>query len=279
MNSGALVGTALINSGLGFVYWWLAAKVYEQAVVGIASAVVSAMILLGSIAMLGLGTLLVGELARRKGQEAELISTAIAAVTLAAIAAALIFAIGMAIFTHDFDVLINNPIHLLLFVVGVIMTALTLMLDQALIGLLRGEVQLRRNIIASIIKVVLLGLIAWLVVDTTGMWIFAAWVISMVVSIVIPFRFLAQSFGTRIVVQMRLMRELGTSALTHHWLNLALDAPIRAMPVIVTILLSPIVNASFLHRVDDGRSALFPGAVADAGAFRRQRAGCTGISR
>lgn len=245
MNSGALVGTALINSGLGFLYWWLAAKVYEQAVVGIASAVVSAMILLGSIAMLGLGTLLVGELSRRKGDEAALIGTSIAAVTLASIAAALIFAIGTTIFTHDFDVLTSNPLHLLLFVVGVILTALTLMLDQALIGLLRGEVQLRRNIMASIIKVVLLGLMVWLVVDTSGMWIFAAWVVSMVVSMVIPFRFLAQTFGTKVIVQLRLMRELGTSALTHHWLNLALDAPIRAMPVIVTILLSPVVNASF----------------------------------
>src|SRR5688572_8797217 len=87
MNSGALVGTALINSGLGFLYWWLAARVYEQSVVGIASAVVSAMILLGSVAMLGLGTLLVGELARRKGEESVLISTSIAAVTLASIAA------------------------------------------------------------------------------------------------------------------------------------------------------------------------------------------------
>lgn len=244
-NSGALVGTALVNSGLGFAYWWLAAQYFEESVVGIASAVVSAMIFLGSVAMLGLGTLLVGELGKRKGNESSLISTGIISVSVASVLASLIFTVVITLFSQDFDVLNSSPVHLLLFVAGVSLTALTLMLDQAFIGLLQGDIQLWRNILASVLKVVFLGIIVLTIVDANGMWVFSAWVLSMAVSMFIPIRFLMRKFKLRLAFQWSLLQELGRSAMSHHWLNLALDAPIRAMPVIVTVMLSAEVNASF----------------------------------
>jgi O-antigen/teichoic acid export membrane protein len=259
-NSGALVGTAIANSGLGFVYWWIATKAYEPAVVGLASATVSAMILLGSLAMLGLGTLLVGELARRTSQEEQstLISTAIASVIVVGTLVAAGFALAASVLTDEFDVLTASPAYFVLFIVGVVLTALTLMLDQAFIGLMRGGVQLSRNIIASVLKVVLVSVFALLRADSTGMWIFAAWAISMLLSMLIPTRFLLREFGQKIRFQWSLLRELGRTALVHHWLNLALDAPIRAMPVIVTVTLSPIINASFYIAWMIGGLLFFP---------------------
>jgi O-antigen/teichoic acid export membrane protein len=244
-NSGSLIGAAIANSGLGFLYWWLAALSFEESVVGLASASVSAMVLLGSMAMLGLGTLLVGELPKHRGEEPALITTALAAITAAAVVFALIFAVGAALLTHDFDVLTANLLNTGMFVLGVILTAITLMLDQAFIGLLRGEVQFTRNMIASVVKVVLVFAIGRWIADQTGMWIFSAWVLGMLVSMITPFRFLAKTFGTQIKTRWCFLRELGTNALIHHWLNLALDTPIRILPVIVTVVLSPATNASF----------------------------------
>lgn len=257
-NSAALVGTALFNSGLGFLYWWLAAQSYDQHAVGLASAVISAMILLGSVAMLGFGTFLVGELPRRKGQELIFINTASAAILIASALVTVLFVVGALTLTDNFDELVAYPAYFVMFMGGVALTALSLMLDQALVGLLQGGVQLRRNIAASVIKVILLVLFGLWVVDGDGFWIFSAWVVGMVASMVLPARYLLKTYGRKAGLRWGLLREIGRSALVHHWLNLALDAPIRAMPVIVTILLSPAINASFYIAWMMGGLLFFP---------------------
>ena len=79
-NSSSLIGTTALTSAFGFVYWWLAAHTFPPEAVGIASATVSAMVLLGSVGVLGFGTMLIGELPRQPGREKTLISTALIAV-------------------------------------------------------------------------------------------------------------------------------------------------------------------------------------------------------
>ncbi len=133
---------------------------------------------------------------------------------------------------------------MLLFILGVALTAITLMLDQAFIGLLQGGVQLTRNFSASVIKLIALVLFGLWLADQTGMLIFAAWTLGTLLSLVIPLRALLRSYGLQMRFQWEMVRELGKAALMHHWLNLALEAPIRLLPVIVTIVLTPELTAS-----------------------------------
>ena len=55
--------TTLITSVLGFGFWIAAARLFPIDSVGIASAAISAMMLLAQFGLLGMGTLLIGELA------------------------------------------------------------------------------------------------------------------------------------------------------------------------------------------------------------------------
>ncbi|MFN2199238.1 MAG: hypothetical protein ACK2UW_24180, partial [Anaerolineales bacterium] len=48
-NAGTLVGTQAVTSGLGFIYWWVAARLFAVDAVGFASAAISAMMLLGNL--------------------------------------------------------------------------------------------------------------------------------------------------------------------------------------------------------------------------------------
>ncbi len=77
VNAGSLVGTTLVTGALGFAYWWVADRQFHPADVGLASASISAMMLLGALCVLGMGTLLIGELPRQPGKEASLISAAL----------------------------------------------------------------------------------------------------------------------------------------------------------------------------------------------------------
>ena len=81
-NASTLAATTCVTSVLGFAYWAIAARLFSQQAVGYSAAAISAMTLLGTIGMLGMGTLLIGELPRRKDR-AGLVS---AALSLAAFA-------------------------------------------------------------------------------------------------------------------------------------------------------------------------------------------------
>ena len=73
-NASSMIGTTVITSGLGFAYWWLAARLFAQAQVGFASALIAAMGLLSTFGIVGLGTLLMSELPRRPKEHGSLIT-------------------------------------------------------------------------------------------------------------------------------------------------------------------------------------------------------------
>ena len=175
-NAGSLVGSIVINAGLGFVFWWLAARTFEPANVGLAAATIAAMTLFGTLGVLGLGTLLIGELARRDHDKWALITTAMMTAGLAGAALGLAFVVVAPIISPDLAVLRSSPGIALLFAVGTAFTAASLVLDNALIGLLRGGIQLGRNAVFGVAKLATLVAAIGLV-SASGMVIFGAWVV------------------------------------------------------------------------------------------------------
>jgi len=248
INAGSLLGTTAVTSGLGFAFWWLAARRFSPEALGLASAFISSMTLLGSFAILGMGTLLIGELPNQRGKEFSLISTALLLVGGVGGCLGIIYALAASNLSIAFRPLGANIENVLLFALGVSLTAITLVLDQALIGLLRGELQLWRNGLFAVVKLSALFVVSLWLSQVTGMTIYATWVIGIGFSLVV----LA---GVAIIRRKELrrtyrpqwgwLRKLGPEALKHHALNLMLEAPYLLLPVIVTISLSATVNAWF----------------------------------
>lgn len=246
-NAASLVGTTAITSVLGFGYWLLAARLYPKREIGLASAAIAAMTLLGIVGMLGLGTLLIGELKRRPGREGSLIATALLAAGSAGAVLGLVFVTTARLVSKEFEPLAADPVSIGVFALGASLTAATLVLDSAIIGLLRGSLQLVRNAVFSITKLALLFGAA--VVFSWRLWlaIFATWVFGNLVSllaiamITIRRRHLTESHRP----QLSLVRGLGRSAIAHHSLNLALQLPSLTLPLIVTMTLTATTNASF----------------------------------
>ncbi len=244
-NAGSLVASTGVASVLGFVYWTFATRVFSQRAVGYGSAAVSAMTLLGTIGMLGLGTLLIGELPRRSPR-AGLVAAALLACGLASLLLGLGFAVVAPHINGRFDDMIGTPGRAALFVAGVIVTGVTLVLDQATIGLMRGGLQLWRNIAFAIAKLLALPAAAIILHDQFGVGITLSWVAGTAISMVavaVPL-WLA---GTPVLPRpdWGVLRGLGKSAMTHNWLNLAMTMPASLMPVLVTLIVSPSANAAF----------------------------------
>ena len=166
-NAGSLVATTGVASLLGFVYWMFAARLFSQRAVGYGSAAVSAMTLLGTIGMLGLGTLLIGELPRRSSR-AGLVSAALLTCGLGSLVLGLGFAVVAPHVSVSFADMIGTPGRGALFVAGVALTGVTLVFDQATIGLMRGGLQLRRNIAFAVAKLLVLPAAAIILHDQFG---------------------------------------------------------------------------------------------------------------
>lgn len=248
VNASSLIGTTAVTSMLGFVYWWVAARRFPPAAVGIASASLSAMTLLGSFCMLGLGTLLITELPRQPDKAESLISTALIVVGGIGGGVGAVFAIIASYVLPGFKPLGANVLTVLIFAFGVSLTSMTLVLDAAFIGLLHGELQFWRNILLAFFKLMLLYIVSLIVSDEGSMAIYATWAIGNALSLAAIATIIISKRGwpgRKYLPQWGLLRTLGFAALQHHLLNMVLQSPVLILPVLVATLLSSTMNAWF----------------------------------
>lgn len=248
-NAGSLVGATGATSILGFVYWWIAARYYPPAAVGLGSAAVSAMGLLSSVSMLGVGTLLIGELPRRPDRAPSLVMTALLTTGIVGATLGLISALVAGRLSADLRPLAANIGSTMVFALGVSLTTIGLTIDQALVGLLRSDYQLWRNMLFAGLKL----LVLW----ALGVWAASLYKTGLVISITWSGGILASLiFLTLLAARRRyplqayrpdwgLVRQFRGAAMAHHALNLTLQVPIMAMPLVVTVLLSAEMNAHF----------------------------------
>ncbi|MEV4639361.1 hypothetical protein AB0J80_18615 [Actinoplanes sp. NPDC049548] len=246
LNAGSLMATTAITSLFGFAYWWLAARTAPAAAVGQASAAVSAMTLIGTIGMFGMGTMLISDLPALKGRKWELISTCLLVAGSAATLGGLIY-VGLAHFAvPGLREALGSTAATVLLVFGIALNAMTLVLDEALVGLLQGPMQLMRNAWFSVIKLALLGGLAVAPLTLTGGELLLTWVAGMVLSVAVLGRALRRK-GMVDSVRPRasLLRGRGRATFDHNLLNLATYLPRAALPLVVTAVLSAEANASF----------------------------------
>ncbi len=256
----SIAGTLAVTAGLGFLFWVIAARLFTPAAVGTASAAISAMLLLGSVGTFGMGALLVRELARSPGHERALITWALGVASGLGLIAGLAFAIVAPSVDQELRSL-EGPVVTAIFVAGVCLASLSIVYDQAFIGLLRAELQFLRNLVFALLKI---GLVAALfVVAGGGDWlaIYIAWGASIAISLLaitvvaVLRRAIPPSHPHE---RIRILR-LGPSAASHFALNLTLQVPTLGMPILVAATAGAEVNASFyIAWLVAGAAAMIP---------------------
>ncbi len=272
-NASSLALTAGLTSIIGFAYWIYAARVFSIEAVGYGSAAIATMMLVGTVGMFGLDTMLIGELPRRSDRGSLTTAACIAAFFIS-FALGLGFALlSLAFGTHFVE--INGTIgRIALFASGAGITGALLVFDAATIGIMRGGLQLYRNVTLSIAKMIALPVAAFILHDQFGVGILLAWVLGTAIS-VLPVAMIITRGGGRIIQRpdWATLRQLRKLALAHNWLNLALNIPSKIIVVLVAIVVSPRDNSAyyvagmlyaFLYMVTDSLSTmLFATASAD----------------
>jgi O-antigen/teichoic acid export membrane protein len=247
-NTSALVGTAAVTSGLGFAFWWVAARLFPAEAVGLASAAVSAMLLLSTMGIIGLDALVISEIPRSRGDVGRLVTTAVVASFVAAGALGAAFGIVAPQLSANLAAFFASGWTVLAFGTGVGLTGATFVLDRATVGFLAGGIQFRRNLWFAASKLVLLPalLLSAAAMRSADEAIFALWVATTLLSALLVTPELLRRTPLRgAKLDASLVRRLGGDALRHHMLNVAQHGPGLAMPVLVVALFSAEVGAAF----------------------------------
>jgi O-antigen/teichoic acid export membrane protein len=245
-NAAQLYATTIVTNLLGFFFWFIAARMATQTAVGVASAIQAAALFMSVFSVFGLSTMLLSELAIDKSRTRSLVLTAgLAAAVTAAVAAA---GVGVLLRTVSTELRkgLYDPIDIVLFALLSALTTLLVILDDACIGLLRGDLQLRRNAVFALSKLLILPLFIYLWPATSGIEILAAWIVGLALSLVVLLVQLSRltrghkwRFDFPHLIQRRQL------LFGHYWLNLSIQSPRFLIPIVVTIIVSAAANAAF----------------------------------
>jgi O-antigen/teichoic acid export membrane protein len=245
-NAMHLYAATIVTSLLGFFYWLMAAHLASPQAVGVASAVQSAALFMSVFAVFGLSTLVLSELALDRTLTRSLLLTGgLSAATAAAVAATGV-ALLLRVLSPELRPGLASPIDIVIFALLSALTTLLVIVDDACIGLLRGELQLRRNSIFALSKLLILPAFILFWPAKSGVEMVAAWVAGMVISLVtvlIELSSITQGQHWRFdFAHLFRRRQL---MFGHYWLNLSIQSPRLIIPVMVTIIVSASSNAAF----------------------------------
>ncbi|MFZ6030844.1 MAG: lipopolysaccharide biosynthesis protein [Chloroflexota bacterium] len=160
LNAYALIVGAVVTSGLGLVYWVVAARYYPEEVIGLHSALLSTMILLSGVAQLSLNTVLVRFIPVAGLRTGRLVGWAYLLSTLFSGLLALAFGLLSGFWLPEMKFLSQQPAWLLAFIIAVVSWNIFALQDCVLTGLRQALWIPLENAVSAFAKIVLLVLLA-----------------------------------------------------------------------------------------------------------------------
>jgi len=180
-NGYALLLNGAGTSGLGFVYWAIAARLYPTATVGLNSALLSAMVLLSGMAQLSLNNVLIRFIPIAGSHTRKLVLYSYGASLAAAVVCSLLFIVGVRAWSPNLSFVGQEARWAWSFGLATAAWCIFSLQDSALTGLRESMWVPLENIVFAVVKIVLLVIFAgWL----AGAGIFLSWTVPVLVSLV-----------------------------------------------------------------------------------------------
>ena len=173
-NGYALVTSSLLTSGLGMIYWLLAARLYSAEAIGISSALLSTMMFIVNLAHLNLPNGLNRFVPGAGNKTTRLIIGAYGTAVLISGIASIVFVVGVAYWAPTLAFIKSNPLLSFFFICSTIGWTIFVLQDSALTGLRQAVWIPIENLAFALAKILLLVLVA-IIFPLTG--VFVSWII------------------------------------------------------------------------------------------------------
>jgi amino acid adenylation domain-containing protein len=227
-------GTFILG-GLGFVFWIIIARLYKAEDVGIATTLISLMTLLSGLTIMGLHSSLTRYLPKSVNKN-ELINSSFVIVTLVALLASTIFFLGLPIFSPQLIFIRSNIFYIISFTFFIILCSWNVLVENIFIAFRAAHNILMKNIIISILKLVLpFALIAF-----SAYGIFASAASALALGTLAALIILRMKFKIRpsISVNFSLIKEVSKYSFANYIAGFMISMPSLVLPVIILNILS-----------------------------------------
>jgi len=145
-NSFFIMLTSVSTAGFGFVFWMLAAKFYPKEEVGVATALVSSIVLLTNLSRLGLNFSIIRFLPER--DKSSIFSTSAIITTLFAIVLGAVFVAGTGFWSPELT-LLKSPGNLVIYLVFLAANSLVILTGISFVAMRRAEFRFLQSLIVG----------------------------------------------------------------------------------------------------------------------------------
>jgi O-antigen/teichoic acid export membrane protein len=236
----ALVLSSGLTSGLGLLFWILAARLYDSATVGVNSTVLSAMTLLGTAAQLNLGNALLRFVPVAGRHVRALVVGCYAAAVAAAALAGAVFALGASWWAPELHAAFGGSELVAFFTLSTPVWAMFVIQDYVLPALKKATLVPVENLVFSVLKIVFLGGAAALGMSSglAVSWVAATAVIVLIVTVYLV-RVLPRSAGTDAAPATVTVRDVASFVRADYAGTVFLLTAVFGLPLVVFARLGP----------------------------------------
>ena len=246
-NSVFIMGSTVITSGIGYLYWIVAARIYSPRDIGLASAFISMMTLISTVTNIGIGYALVQILPRREAGYAwsVTLNASIAVGILTSLLGGFIGAIALPYLSPQFSLAKDDIPFTLTFIMGVVAWTVTVLLDQTFVAERATSNMAMRNTVFAVLKLLLMVIL----VQIGALGILASWVFAAVATVIfaglVLIPRLKRDYRLTICGIPEQIRPMLSLFAGHHFVSIGGMLPMYLLPVFVAIRLSVTDNAYF----------------------------------
>ena len=234
-NSLLNMASTFVLGGFGFVFWIIIAHLYKTENVGIATTLISLMTLLSSFTILGLNSNLTRHLPKSANKK-ELINSSFFIVTIATLLPSVVFFLGLQIFSPQLLFLRSNIFFIISFVIFTIFNSWNNLVESIFMAFRAAGNILIKNIIISILKLVL----PFALIALGAYGIFASTASALALGVLGGLFVLSLKFKIRLSlsVNFSLLKEHSIYSLANYMIIFIRSIPSLVLPVLVLNVLS-----------------------------------------
>lgn len=245
-NSFYLMVSSAIQGATGFIFWMVAARLYSTETVGLGSAMIASIGLLGMLSTLGLDFALVRFRPNMGDNASTMINSSFTISVLSSIAMALIYIAGLHIWSSPLVVIHGNTMLAVLFVFSVITTSLMSLARQVFVAQRKAAFTVIQGLLFGVIRFIPLVVLASY---SQNLGIVASWAVSLLFAIVLGMTILIPRVEARYsvypAVDTKLLGQMLKFSLSNYMANVLSLLPQFVLPLIVINVVGETQNAYF----------------------------------
>lgn len=236
-NSMYLIANSLMLAGTGFIFWSIAARIYDAHSVGLISTIVTISTFIATASFMGIDHALIRYMTRKSNDKSVMINSSLTIAGISTIISTIIFILIIPIVAPDLIFILNESMWTLLLLGAMVLTAWNILTNSIFVALRVTKYVLLASLFFGILRIPLIFIMAPL--DTKGL--FLAHTLALLMAVVMSFVFIAKDVKLRFVpnISKKFIKQITKYSINTHISSLLEAAVPVILPLVIMHLMSP----------------------------------------